>query len=418
MVVKPAEGEQGTGVSVDLRTPDGLRRAVDNAGVGNVIIFLPQILLLFFFLGLMENTGYMARTAFIMDRLMRRVGLTGGAVVPMISSFACAVPGIMAARTLPNERDRIVTIMVAPLMSCSARLPVYTLFIAAFIPQQQLFGPIGAQGLAMFSLYALGTLMAFTAAWILKRFVIGGTDSFFMMELPPYRTPQLKLILWRMYERAKIFVMSAGKIILICSVIIWVMASYPKPEPRTDLQMREVEVEQALAQLALERGDVAAAEEEALTTELERISDARAAYQMEHSLIGRLGRAIEPLMEPLGFDWKLSAGVLSAFAAREVIISALGTIYSVGDADENSVALRERLRTDRDPETGELVYTPLVAVSLMVFFVLALQCMSTLAIARRELNSWLWPAVMWTYMTGLAYVASLAVYQGGLALGF
>ena len=388
------------------------------AGVGNVVIFLPQILLLFFFLGLMENTGYMARTAFIMDRLMRRVGLTGGSVVPMMSAFACAIPGIMAARTMENERDRIVTIMVVPLMSCSARLPVYTLFIAAFIPQTRLFGPIGAQGLAMFSLYALGTFMAFAAAWVLKRHVIGGTNSFFMMELPPYRTPQMKLVLWRMYERARVFVKSAGKIILLCSVIIWFMASYPKPEPRADLQAREAEIEQMLAERAVSSADAEAPEQAALASELERLADQEAAHQMEYSLIGRLGHAIEPVMAPLGFDWKLSAGIIAAFAAREVIVSALGTIYSVGDADENSVALRERLQTDRDPSTGELVYSPLVAVSLMVFFVLALQCMSTLAIARRELNSWLWPAVMWTYMTGLAYVCALLVYQGGQLLGW
>ena len=387
------------------------------AGVGNVIVFLPQILLLFFFLGLMENTGYMARTAFIMDRLMRKVGLTGGAVVPLMSSFACAIPGIMAARTMDNERDRIVTIMVVPLMSCSARLPVYTLFIAAFIPQTRLFGPVGAQGLAMFSLYALGTVMAFVAAWVLKRKVIGGSNSFFMMELPPYRRPQMKLVLWRMYERARVFVKSAGKIILICSVIIWFMASYPVPDPPSDLLAREAAIEQALAESSVSAGEGNAADQAVLTAELEQIGARMAAHQMEYSLIGRLGRTIEPVMAPLGFDWKLSAGIIAAFAAREVIVSALGTIYSVGDADENSVALRERLRTDRHPETGQLVYTPLVAMSLMVFFVLAMQCMSTLAIARRELNSWMWPAVMWTYMTGLAYVCALIVYQGGQLLG-
>lgn len=386
------------------------------AGVGSVIVFLPQILLLFFFLGLMENTGYMARTAFIMDRLMRRVGLTGGSVVPMMSAFACAIPGIMAARTMDNERDRIVTIMVVPLMSCSARLPVYTLFIAAFIPQTQLFGPIGAQGLAMFSLYALGTVMAFIAAWVLKRFVMKGSNSFFMMELPPYRAPQMKLVLWRMYERAKVFVKSAGKIILLCSIIIWFLASYPKPQPSADLMAREAAIEQTLARNAIDGTNEE--QNEALTAELEQIGDQISAHQMEYSLIGRMGRAIEPVMEPLGFDWKLSAGIISAFAAREVIVSALGTIYSVGDADENSVALRDRLRTDRDPVTGRLTYTPLVAVSLMVFFVLAMQCMSTLAVARRELNSWFWPAVMWTYMTGLAYLFALVVYQGGMMLGW
>lgn len=387
------------------------------AGVGNVLVFLPQILLLFFFLGLMENTGYMARTAFIMDRVMRRVGLTGGSVVPMISSFACAIPGIMAARTMENQRDRIVTIMVAPLMSCSARLPVYTLFIAAFIPATTILGIVSYQGLAMLSLYLLGTVMAFVAAGVLKKFVIKGEQSFFMMELPPYRPPQLKLVLWRMYERARIFVMSAGRVILFFSVVLWFLASYPKVEPSPALQAERAALTARMEALPATPVADEAPRRAALEAELKALADAEAAYQTRHSFIGWFGRTLEPVMRPLGFDWKLTAGIISAFAAREVIISTLGTIYSVGEADENSAALRDQLRTDRDPETGRLVYTPLVAMSLMVFFVLALQCMSTLAIARRELNSWFWPAVMWTYMTGLAYLSALLVYQGGQALG-
>ena len=358
-------------------------------GVGNVVVFLPQILLLFFFLGLMEDTGYMARTAFIMDKVMKRVGLSGGSVLPLLSSFACAIPGIMAARTLDNERDRIITIMVAPLMSCSARLPVYTLFIAAFIPAGRLFGFVGYQGLAMFSMYLMGTVMAVVAAWVLKRVVFKGSAGYFLMELPPYRRPRLRQVLRRMVMRSKVFAVRAGRIIFACSVALWFLASFPKADAGA--------------------GPETAAVDSASATQ---------AMQIRGSIIGRLGRALEPVMAPLGFDWKMSAGIVTAFAAREVIISTLGIIYSVGDdVDETSPALRDQLKADTYPD-GRPVFTPLAAVSLLVFFVFALQCMSTLAIARRETGTWLWPAVMWCYMTGLAYLSSLIIYQGGRMLGF
>ena len=361
-------------------------------GVGNVVVFLPQILLLFFFLGLMEDTGYMARTAFIMDKIMKRVGLSGRSVLPLLSSFACAIPGIMAARTLESERDRLITIMVAPLMSCSARLPVYTLFIAAFIPAGKLFGVVGYQGLAMFSMYLMGTVMAVVAAWVLKRFVFKRSGGYFVMELPPYRRPRLTQVLRRMMQRSQIFAVRAGKIIFACSVVLWFLSSYPRPSTPGALQAAEGAVIDSTA--------------------------AAQAADIRSSFIGLMGRALEPVMSPLGFDWKMSAGIVTAFAAREVIISTLGIIYSVGaEADETSLALRDQLKADRYPD-GRPVFTPLVALSLLVFFVFALQCMSTLAIARRETGTWRWPAVMWLYMTGLAYVASLAVYQGGRLLGF
>lgn len=383
------------------------------AGVGNVIVFLPQILLLFFFLSLMESTGYMARSAFIMDRVMRRVGLTGGSVMPMMSGFACAIPAIMATRTMDSQRDRLLTILVVPLMSCSARLPVYTLFIAAFIPSETLFGPIGYQGVTMFSLYILGTVTAFIAAGVLRRIFKGPTSSF-VIELPPYRVPQWKLVFWRMYDRAKLFVVTAGKIIFIFSIVIWFAATYPRTEMPSEAAEQRAVIESELNQIPeLSRNRTVA-----LEIQLQDLANVEASRQIEFSLIGRLGKFIEPVMRPLGFDWKLSAGLLSAFAAREVIIGALGTIYSVADADENSLALRDHLKNARDARTGELVYSPLVALSLLVFFVLALQCTSTLAIAKRELNSWKWPTFMWVYMTTLAYIASLVVYQGGLALGF
>jgi len=434
------------------------------AGVGNVLVFLPQILLLFFFLGLMEDTGYMARTAFIMDRIMSKVGLSGGSVVPLLSSFACAIPGIMAARTLANERDRLITIMVAPLMSCSARLPVYTLFIAAFIPAGRLFGFMGYQGLAMFSMYLLGTVMAFVAAWVLKRFVFKGDSSYFAMELPPYRLPQFKHVLWRMVERSKLFVLRAGKIIFLMSIVLWFLASYPKADPPPAMQAQQGTlearyavtldsvataqgltvpaflslgpVEQALGLIAAGTPDteteLAALRieypkrvtgawaifeaQQTLDEGLTTIANEKAGYQVRNSFIGMFGRALEPVMRPLGFDWKISAGIVTALAAREVIISALATLYSVGDADETSPLLKDQLKADTYPD-GSPVYTPLVAVSLLIFFVFALQCISTLAIARRETNSWRWPAVMWLYMTGLAYLFSFIVYQGGLLLG-
>ena len=408
-----------TGMLTDL-VVDGMI-----AGVGNVAVFLPQILLLFFFLGLMEDTGYMARSAFIMDRLMSKVGLSGGSVVPLLSSFACAIPGIMAARTLANPRDRLITIMVAPLMSCSARLPVYTLFIAAFLPTGAVLGIFTWQGVAMFSMYLLGTVMAFLAAFILRRFVFNkGDSSFFAMELPPYRLPRVRQILWRMIDRSKAFVVRAGKIIFGMSIILWVLATFPMTEP-TQAMVEQLEAVEALKTERMEglvAGGMAEDEAEVVIDEQYaddiRLVEARiAAWQVERSFIGRMGHLIEPVMRPLGFDWKISAGIISAFAAREVIISALATIYSVGDVDEDSPLLREQLKADTYDD-GSPVYTPLVAVSLLVFFVLALQCMSTLAIARRETNSWKWPAVMWLYMTGLAYLFSLIIYQGGTALGW
>ena len=427
-------GVTGTGMRAVL--PDGVVEdvMVEGAltGVGNVLVFLPQILLLFLFLGIMEDTGYMARTAFIMDRAMRRVGLSGGSVVPMLSAYACAIPGIMAARTLADERERIITIMVVPLQGCSARLPVYVLFIAAFIPTGAVFGVIGYQGLAMTALYVLGTLMAFVAAWVLRKWVFTGGGSSFVMELPPYRLPQPKYLWRRMWDRAKVFVVRAGKIIFGLSIVLWFLASYPKTEPPPELAAR-VEAAERATERAREsladvgqpgRSELGDTEIESMTTALDTADQEAlvaqnewAGYQVRNSYIGQFGHAIEPVMRPLGFDWKISAGIVASFAAREVIVSALATIYSAGaDANEESLALRDAIKADTYPD-GTKVFTPLVAVSLLVFFVFALQCMSTLAIAKRELNSWLWPVVMWGYMFALAYGFSFAIYQGGKLLG-
>jgi ferrous iron transport protein B len=363
--------------------PDGTLQSlvVDGAigGVGAILVFLPQILFLFFFLSLLEDSGYMTRVAFMMDRFMRVLGLSGRSIIPLLSSFACAIPGIMATRTIRNWQERLITIMIAPLMSCSARLPVYTLMIGAFIPNKRIAGVFSLAGLTLLAMYLLGIVMAVAAAWVFKKFLIKGrSPASFIMELPPYRLPSIRWTLLQMWERAKVFVTDAGKIILAMSLVLWFLSSYPKPAEGVEMT---------------------------------------AAEQIRQSYAGQIGQMIEPVIKPLGFDWKLGVGLITSFAAREVLVSTLATIYNVGEADENSVNLREALRSEVDPETGKPRYTPLVAISLMVFFVLACQCMSTVAIVKRETNSWRWPIIMIFYMTSLAYLCSLFVYQGGLLLG-
>ncbi|MCZ6818859.1 MAG: ferrous iron transport protein B [Calditrichaeota bacterium] len=362
--------------------PDGVLQdlIVDGAiaGVGAILVFLPQILFLFFFLSLLEDSGYLARAAFIMDRTMRSVGLSGRSVIPLLSSFACAIPGIMATRTIRNSSDRIITIMIAPLMSCSARLPVYALMIGAFIPGVVVMGIFKLPGLILLAMYLFGIVAAIAAALVMKRFV-GRNEppSTFVMVLPAYRRPSMRSTLIQVWERAKIFVTDAGKIILAISIVLWFLAYYPRPQA-------EMSSSQAINQ----------------------------------SYAGQLGHAIEPAIRPLGFDWKMGIGLITSFAAREVMVSTLATIYNVEGADESSVTLRQALINDRDPKTGKPVYTPLTAVSLMVFFALACQCMSTVAVVKRETNSWHWPLIMVVYMTVLAYTASLVVFQGGKLLGF
>lgn len=379
------------------------------AGVGAVVIFLPQILILFFFLGILEDTGYMARAAFIMDRVMKNVGLSGRSVVPLLSSFACAIPGVMAARTIENQRDRLITILVAPLMTCSARLPVYTLMIAAFIPANY-WGPVSYQGFALFALYLAGIVMAVIASWVLKKWVVKGEQGMFLMELPPYRMPRMWDVVLRMWERARLFLTRAGTVILSLSVLLWFLASYPVTEATPEQESRLAEIESRL-------GSAPEIEHSFLEQEQSTIEDEIAGAQLRNSVIGRMGVAIEPLIRPLGYDWKIGIALITSFAAREVLVSTLGTIYSVGDADEESVSLKERMTADTYPD-GTKVWTPLVAVSVMVFFVFALQCMSTVAIVRRETGGWKWPLFMLGYMGALAYIASFVVYNGGRALGF
>src|SRR5579884_97728 len=350
-------------------------------GVGNTLVFLPQILLLFFFISLLEDTGYMARAAFLMDKLMSKVGLHGKSFIPLLSSFACAIPGIMATRTISDRKARLITILVAPLMSCSARLPVYALMIGAFIPNRRVLG-IGhltlltLPGITLLAMYLLGMVAAFCIAWLFHRTLLKGVSPMFLMELPPYRLPSLKTALLQMLERAGLFLRRAGTVILAVSVVLWFLAAYPKhSELPTD-------------------------------------------QRMAHSFVGQIGRGIEPALKPLGFDWKMGIGIVSSFIAREVFVSAMGTVYNVEDAEQNGqVDLQSKMRADTDPRTGRHVFTPLVAVCLMVYYVLAMQCMSTLAVVRRETNGWKWPLFQLAYMTGLAWVVTFVVYQSGHLLG-
>jgi ferrous iron transport protein B len=362
-------------------------------GVGNVLVFIPQIAILFFFIAILEDSGYLARAAFITDRMMARIGLHGRAFVPLLSGFACAVPAILATRTIESKKDRLVTILVTPLMSCSARLPVYGLIISAlFTADATVLGFISVGGLLMLAMYALSVTTTIAAAFVLKRTILKSPTPAFVLELPPYRMPVLKSVLARVYDRCKVFVRDAGTVILACSIVLWALLYFPRA-PET------------AAPVAVEN----AAEVEA-TVEADRL---------KNSYAGRLGRAIEPTIEPLGFDWKIGIGLLASFAAREVLVSTLGLVYGVGrDADEESVPLREALRAELDPVTKRPIYTPLVGLALMVFFVLACQCMSTVAVVRRETASWRWPAFMVAYMTVLAWVGAFAVYQGGRLLGF
>ena len=350
------------------------------SGVGGVLVFLPQILLLFFFITLLEESGYMARAAFLMDRLMRAIGLSGKAFVPLLSSFACAVPGIMATRTIENPKDRIATIMIAPFMSCSARLPVYTLMIAAFFSGRTVFGVFSFGAVIILGMYLLGITIAIGVGWILKRTVLKGPSLPFAMELPPYRLPNFSNVGYTLLARVGAFLKQAGTVILAISILMWFLITFPRSQASN------------------------AANDPAI--------------QVENSYAGRAGHQIEPLITPLGFDWKIGIGLISSFAARETVISTLSIIYNA-DADSGatqSTSLVDAMGNAKRPD-GSRVWTPLVALSLMVFFVLACQCMSTVAIVRRETNSWRWPLFMVGYMLALAYAGSFITYQGGRLLG-
>ena len=353
------------------------------AGVGGVLVFLPQILILFLFISILEGSGYMSRSAFMVDRFMRRIGLHGHAFVPMISGFACAVPAIMATRTIENRRDRMLTMMVLPLISCSARLPVYSMIIALLFPADEVLGPFRAGTIVLLSVYVLSTALALFAASVLSRTVLKGQPQPLLLELPPYRLPEPLTVMLALRDRAKAFLATAGTIILVATVVLWVLLTFPRVE--------------APAGVAPELA---------------------AASQLENSYAGRLGGFFEPLIAPLGFDWKIGVGLIGSFAAREVFVSTMGVVYGVGDVAEiGDRDLREAMRRDTRAD-GSPLWTPLTGLSLMAFFMVAMQCMSTLAVTRRETGSWGWTVFMLAYLTGTAWLMSFAVFQLGRLAGF
>lgn len=344
------------------------------AGVGSVIIFLPQILILFLFIILLEDSGYLARAAYLMDRAMRSVGLSGQSIIPMISSFACAVPGIMATRVIPNRRDRIATILAAPFMTCSARLPIYALLIAAFVPAQNV-GFLNLQGLVLFGLYMFGIVGGILTALLIRKTALRGPKPSFALMLPEFRRPNIQTVLIQLLGRARVFLYRAGTVIFTVAVLVWALAYYP----------RATDIDPSLT------------------------ANQAAAAQLEQSMLGRAGKFVEPAFEPLGWDWRVSSAVIAGFPAREVVVAVLGTVYAVGD-DADEATLSQRLKSATWPD-GRLVFTLPMVVGLLIFYACCLQCAATLAVIKRETNSWRWPVFAWVYMTSIGYVGALLAYQ-------
>jgi ferrous iron transport protein B len=364
------------------------------AGLSGILVFVPQIMILFGLITILEDTGYMARISFLTDKLMRKVGLNGKSVMPMISGFACAIPAIMSARSIENRKERLLTILITPLMSCSARLPVYTILIALVIPRKELFGFFSLQGLVMMGLYMLGLVMAMIVSYVAKWFIRLKEKSFFILELPIYRAPRWNNVVVTMINKAKTFVMDAGKVILVISLILWALSSFGPGERMKSVTLHYQQ------QVQKYPGQAAALDKE------------RRSALLENSYAGLLGKVIEPVIHPLGYDWKIGIALITSFAAREVFVGTMATLYSVeGGKDADPQTLHQRMQTARRDDDGSPVYTLASGVSLMIFYVMAMQCMSTLAVVRRETRSWKWPMIQLVYMTGLAYVMSLITYQ-------
>ena len=371
------------------------------AGIGGIVVFVPQIMILFGLITLLEDTGYMARISFLSDKLMRKVGLNGKSVMPMISGFACAVPAIMSARNIENKKERLLTIMVTPFMSCSARLPVYTILISLVIDDTMYFGFLSLQGLVMMGLYLMGIVMALLASMVLKWFINIKEKSYFILELPVYRAPRWKNIGTTMIQKAGIFVRDAGKVIIVISILLWFLSSYGPSAP-----MQKINENYAAQKLMLANNEALQSNNENTKT-LKQIEKQYSSEKLENSYAGILGKKLEPLIAPMGFDWKIGIALVTSFAAREVFVGTMATLYSVEESDNSS--LREKLKAAVRPD-GTPVYSLAAALSLMVFYVLAMQCMSTLAVVKRETQSWKWPTIQFFMMTGLAYLMSWAVY--------
>lgn len=362
------------------------------AGLGGVVVFVPQIVLLFLFLSLLEETGYMARVSFLMDKLMRKFGMNGKSIVPLIGGYACAVPSIMATRSINSWKERILTIMVLPLMSCSARLPVYTLLIGMTVPDQPVLGVLNLQGLVMMAFYLLGFVAAIGSALVMQWFIKERNSSFFLLEMPIYQLPRWRNVGLTLLDRAKAFVFGAGKIIILISILLWFMSSFGPGDSfeRLDAKYNSYVVD----------GELPPQWQSELDKE-----------RLEHSYAGRMGKWMEPGIAPLGFDWKIGISLVTSFAAREVFVGTMATIYSLGGEDFEEASLRDKMMADINPRTGKPLYGMATTFSLLLFYAFAMQCMSTLAITYRETKSWRWPALQFIYMTGLAYLASLITYQ-------
>ena len=368
------------------------------AGVGSVLVFLPQILILFLFIIILEDSGFLARAAFLMDRVMRGVGLSGQSVIPMLSSFACAVPAIMATRVIPDRRDRIATILAAPFMTCSARLPVYALLIAAFVPERSI-GWFNLQGLVLLGLYLLGIIGGLTTAWLLKRSALRGPKPHFALALPEFRWPNPQTVGIKLLDRARVFLKRAGTVIFMVAIMVWALAYFPRSETvMIERQQASAQAEQTLSGAELDNA-------------LGQIENKAAADQLSQSFLGRAGRFVEPVFRPLGWDWRVSAAVIAGFPAREVVVAVMGTIYAVGEeASESSLA--GKLRSARWPD-GKPVFTLPMVLGLLIFYAWCLQCAATIAIIRRETNSWRWPVFAWSYMTFIGYTGAFLAYQIG-----
>ncbi|WP_431844417.1 ferrous iron transport protein B [Pedobacter anseongensis] len=365
------------------------------AGLGGVVIFIPQIAILFALISILEDTGYMARVTFMMDKIMSKFGLSGKSVVPMIGGIACAVPSIMSARNIESWKDRIITIMVTPLVSCSARLPVYTLLISLVVPQRSFLGIFSLQGLTLMVMYVISIVAAVLVAWVMKFIIKAKEKSYFIMELPVYRMPRWKNVIYTMYEKSKTFVVEAGKVIIAISIVLWVLATYGPGNRFAKIDQKYAVIEQN----AKDSVQLAALERD------------KSAEKLENSYAGVLGKTIEPAIKPLGFDWKIGIALITSFAAREAFVGTMSTIYSVDSGEEESTTIRAKMSAAKNPETGLPVFTFATSLSLMLFYAFAMQCMSTVAVVYRETKSWKWPMIQLVYMTALAYLASLVAYQ-------